>query len=37
MDHLKPTEDGSPEVPLCSSGSAERKDYPHEAKLGNEH
>lgn len=37
MDHLKPKEDGSPAVEQCSSGSSERKDFSHEAKLGNEH
>lgn len=37
MDHLKAIEDGSPAVEKCSSGSGERKDFLHEAKLQNEH
>lgn len=37
LDHVKPTEDGSVPVEQCSSGSSERKDFSHEAKLGNEH
>lgn len=37
MDNLKATEDVSPAVKQCSSGSGDRKDFPHEAKLGNEH